>query len=124
VADALDRLDELVDLEPQRDTVAERDTRIADLAVVVSDAQVVKLEDELAVHEELLVLRSTMAARRAEHGLVPATRRLHVGHRDHRLRPHAHTASFRHVTSRHAPALTLRWRQPVRREREDAVALL
>jgi hypothetical protein len=83
----IDRLVEVVDLEPERHTVAVWSRRrVADLAVVVVDVEAVQLESECPAMEQALVLLPTVSALAVEQLLVPATAARDVGDRDQRLR--------------------------------------
>ena len=80
---------EVVGFEPQQDAVAVRfGARIADPAMVVVDAPVVKLENQRAVPHQPLIFGTAVRALAAEEALVPAATRLDVSHRDQWLGTH------------------------------------
>lgn len=76
---------EVVDLEPEEHAVADELRRVADLAVVVLDAPMVQLHDQLVTVVEPLVLRPAVIAPAPEQLLVPAARSFDVSDRDQRL---------------------------------------
>ena len=87
---ALDDGVEVVDLEPEENTVAVGlVVAVGDGAVVVRGLEAVKLQDELIVEAETLVVRTAVVAAEAEEVLVPAAAGFDIGNSDERLRAHA-----------------------------------
>ncbi len=88
-------------LEPENHAIADRQCRVADGAMVMTDLNAVQLQDQLTVDDQLLVLSTAMATGGAQSLLIPHTRLLHVCYSDHRLgadgklgSDHAHHCSF------------------------------
>ena len=72
---------EVVDLEPQKDSVPiGLVIGISDSPVVMYDLEAVQLEDQGAVRDQSLVFRAAVVAPTAEQTLVPAAACLDVGH--------------------------------------------
>jgi hypothetical protein len=86
-AGALDHGVEVVDLEPEQETIAVGPVvAVGDRAVVVLGVEAVELQDELIIEAEPLVVRAAVIAAKAEEALIPAAAGLDVGDRDERLR--------------------------------------
>jgi hypothetical protein len=86
---AIHRGVKVIDLKPQRDTVAIGLGReIADLAMVMLDVEGVQLEHEHAVAKQPLVLLATVPALAVQKLLVEATGPRDVSHRDQGLGTH------------------------------------
>lgn len=80
----LDGCVEIIDLEPQRQTIAKERDRITKMLVVV-DLPRMKLQRDLAPRHHLLVLVTPMSAGAAEQLTVPAAACRDVAHADQRL---------------------------------------
>ena len=86
---ALDDGVEVVDLEPEQETVAIGFVvAIGDGAVVVLGLEAVELQDELVVEAETLVVRAAVVAAQAEEALIPAAAGFDVSDGDEGLRTH------------------------------------
>ena len=84
------RVIEVVDLEPQQDTVAVRPIiGIADWSVVVCDLEAVQLEYQYTVRDQPLVVRPAVRTVTAEEVLIPTTARFHIGGGYQRLGTHS-----------------------------------
>jgi hypothetical protein len=86
-ADALDRRLEVRDLEPDQDSVSERDVRRRERAVMVHDVEAVDLQHDLAVLDDLLVLVAAVPILGVEEPGVEAAGCRDVADDDQRLRP-------------------------------------
>ena len=85
---ALDRRVEVIDLEPQKDTVAiRRVLGIAHVWILVS-VPVMQLKDQLTAAEQSLVFAPTVSALAIQQPPIPPAARFDVGDRNERLRAH------------------------------------
>lgn len=80
---------EIIYLEPEQHTVAIGSVgAIADGAVVVLDFKVVQLQDERAVHHQLLILLAAVSPTTAQQALIPAAAGFYICETNERLRTH------------------------------------
>jgi hypothetical protein len=81
---------EVVNLEPQQDTVSVGcGFRVTDGAMVVVHLPAMQLQDQPVTSDEPLIIGSPMRAPAAEELLIPSTARLHVPDTDERLCAHS-----------------------------------
>jgi hypothetical protein len=86
---------DIIDLEPEKDTVAIwSGLRITNPPVVVLDVPPVQLEDQCTVGNEPLVFAAAVVAPAAQEALVPSAARLDIAHADQRLGTHANLRTF------------------------------
>jgi F0F1-type ATP synthase alpha subunit len=86
---ALDDGVEVIDLEPEQQTVAVgRVVAVGDGTVVVRGLEAVELQDKLIVETETIIVRAAMVAAQAKEVLVPAAAGLDVSDGDEGLRTH------------------------------------
>src|SRR4029077_20996834 len=117
--DAADHRVEVGRFEPEGQAVADWLARVSDRAVMVADLAAVQvhderapeqppvqLQDEPAPDQQLLVLGAAMTTGGAQHPLVPAAGRGHVGDGDHWLGPGRRGCLVSHWTRLNAARTT------------------
>src|SRR4051812_25643510 len=79
---------EVLDFKPQLHPVPISQIRISDRPVVVFNFPTVQLHEQLAIGNQLLVVRSAVAALASQQPLVPATARFDIPNANHGLWAH------------------------------------
>ncbi len=79
---------EIINLEPQKHSVARHDTWIADATVMMLHIPVMQLKNKPPVRDEPLVIRPAVITATAEQLLIPAAARFDIARANQRLRSH------------------------------------
>jgi hypothetical protein len=78
----------IFDFEPQQDSIAGRQFRITDWAVMMIRVPAMQLQEQLAIRNQLFVLGSTVAAVASQKTLIPATACFDISNTNKRLWMH------------------------------------